>query len=77
MLFYNDEKIEAIKPYPHVAETLSALRDFGLKPGVGLNRTQEEVNFFFKNPYAKKIPEKFLQNSKTVFTSDQIPYSFT
>jgi len=31
---YEDEKIAAIKPYPHVAETLSALRDRGLKLGV-------------------------------------------
>ena len=31
---YDDEKIAAIKPYPHVAETLSALRDRGLKLGV-------------------------------------------
>ena len=31
---YDDEKIGAIKPYPHVAETLSALRDRGLKLGV-------------------------------------------
>jgi len=57
VLFYDDEKIEAIKPYPHVAETLSALRDFGLKPGVGLNRTQEEVNFFLK-PIRKKNSRK-------------------
>lgn len=28
---YDDEKIAAIKPYPNVAETLSALRDRGLK----------------------------------------------
>ena len=31
---YDDEKIAAIKPYPHVAETLSALRERGLKLGV-------------------------------------------
>jgi putative hydrolase of the HAD superfamily len=31
---YDEEKIAAIKPYPHVAETLSALRDRGLKLGV-------------------------------------------
>ncbi|MDO9035956.1 MAG: HAD family hydrolase [Methanoregula sp.] len=31
---YDEEKIGAIKPYPHVAETLSALRDSGLKLGV-------------------------------------------
>jgi len=31
---YDNEKIAAIKPYPHVAETLSALRDRGLKLGV-------------------------------------------
>jgi beta-phosphoglucomutase-like phosphatase (HAD superfamily) len=34
VLFYDDEKIGAIKPCPHVAETLPALRDRGLKPGV-------------------------------------------
>jgi len=32
--FCDDEKIGAIKPYPHVAETLPALRDRGLKLGV-------------------------------------------
>jgi putative hydrolase of the HAD superfamily len=31
---YDKEKIAAIKPYPHVAETLSALRERGLKLGV-------------------------------------------
>jgi putative hydrolase of the HAD superfamily len=31
---YDEEKIAAIKPYPHVAETLSALRDRGLKLAV-------------------------------------------
>ena len=31
---YDEEKVAAIKPYPHVAETLSALRDRGLKLGV-------------------------------------------
>ena len=31
---YYEEKIGAIKPYPHVAETLSALRARGLKLGV-------------------------------------------
>ena len=31
---YDEEKIAAIKPYPHVAETLSALRERGLKLGV-------------------------------------------
>ena len=31
---YDEEKIAAIKPYPHVAETLSALRNRGLKLGV-------------------------------------------
>jgi len=31
---YDEEKLGAIKPYPHVAETLSALRDRGLKLGV-------------------------------------------
>jgi len=30
----DEEKVGAIKPYPHVAETLSALRDRGLKLGV-------------------------------------------
>jgi hypothetical protein len=31
---YDDERVAAIKPYPHVAETLSALRDRGLKLAV-------------------------------------------
>jgi putative hydrolase of the HAD superfamily len=31
---YDEEKIAAIKPYPHVAETLFALRNRGLKLGV-------------------------------------------
>jgi putative hydrolase of the HAD superfamily len=31
---YDDEKIAAIKPYPYVAETLSTLRERGLKLGV-------------------------------------------
>ena len=31
---YDEEKVGAIKPYPHVAETLSALRNRGLKLGV-------------------------------------------
>ncbi|MDO8871744.1 MAG: HAD hydrolase-like protein [Methanoregula sp.] len=34
MLFYDEEKIGAIKACPHVAETLPALRDRGLKLGV-------------------------------------------
>ena len=31
---YDEEKVTAIKPYPHVAETLAALRDRELKLGV-------------------------------------------
>jgi len=31
---YDEEKIGAIKPYPHVGETLPALRERGLKLGV-------------------------------------------
>ena len=31
---YDEEKVAAIKPYPHVAETLSALRERGLKLAV-------------------------------------------
>ena len=31
---YDEEKVAAITPYPHVAETLSALRERGLKLGV-------------------------------------------
>jgi putative hydrolase of the HAD superfamily len=34
VLFCDDEKIGAINPYPHVAETLPALRDRGLKLAV-------------------------------------------
>jgi len=33
-VIYDEEKIAAIKPYPHVAETLSALRERGLKLAV-------------------------------------------
>ena len=33
-VIYDEEKIAAIKPYPHVAETLSVLRERGLKLGV-------------------------------------------
>jgi putative hydrolase of the HAD superfamily len=33
-IIYDDEKIAAITPYPHVAETLSALQDRGLKLAV-------------------------------------------
>ena len=31
---YDEEKVAAITPYPHVADTLSALRDRGLKHSV-------------------------------------------
>jgi beta-phosphoglucomutase-like phosphatase (HAD superfamily) len=34
VLFYDEEKVAAIKPYPHVAETLPALRDRGLRLAV-------------------------------------------
>jgi len=34
VVFYDQDKIGAIKPYPHVSEKLSAHRDRGLKPGV-------------------------------------------
>ena len=33
-VIYDEEKIAAIKPYPRVAETLSALRERGLKLAV-------------------------------------------
>jgi len=73
---YDEEKIAAIKPYPHVAETLSALRARGLKLGVvtdahngnalkrlkkaGLEKFFDAVITMDMHGKAKPSPEPFL-----------------
>jgi putative hydrolase of the HAD superfamily len=77
---YDEEKIAAIKPYPHVAETLPALRDRGLKLAVvtdahygnalkrlkkaGLEEFFDAVITMDMHGKAKPSPEPFLPGMK-------------
>jgi putative hydrolase of the HAD superfamily len=82
---YDEEKIAAIKPYPHVAETLSALRERGLKLGVvtdahngnalkrlkkaGLEEFFDAVITMDMHGKAKPSPEPFLLSMKMLGVS--------
>ena len=77
---YDEEKVGAITPYPHVAETLVALRDRGLKLGVvtdahngnalkrlkktGLEEYFDAVVTMDMSGKAKPSPEPFLLGMK-------------
>ena len=79
-VIYDEEKIAAIKPYPHVAETLSALRERGLKLAVvtdahngnalkrlkkaGLEDFFDAVITMDMSGKAKPSPEPFLLSMK-------------